>query len=172
MNYSIENIVFPPSAWPPGLSEQIRAAGHDYENHNGSVYATDGPAVQAIIDAHDAMPFAIAEKIAALADYRWSKETAGIVVDGITVETTDRSKTLITGAMLMASQNPSATFKFKTTAGDHVEINAAAMINIYVVMGLHVQACFAKEEAIATQIRALATWQEVEAFDINAAWSA
>ena len=172
MNYDPANIVTMPDGNMPGLPEAIRAAGHDIENHNSALYATDGPAVQAIIDAHNARPAALAQKIAELADHRWKKETGGLVVDNIAVETTDRSKTLVTGAMLMASQNPNATFKFKTTGGQHVQINSNAMIYMYAAMGAHVQACFAKEETIAAQLNALATWQEIVAFDINAAWSA
>lgn len=165
-----ENIVALPDSNSPGLADAIRAAGHDFENHAGTVYATDGAAVQAIIDAYDAKPVALAAKLNALADFRWQKEIGGIVINGMIIETTDRSKTLVTGALMLAQSNPAATFQFKTTDNQYVEVDAAGMVAIYQAIGAHVQACFAKEQVVAAQIVALATWQEIEAFDIAQAW--
>lgn len=172
MQYVAHNIIALSHGNIPGLVEAIRAAGHDIESNGGAVYATDGPAVQAIIDAYDARPVALATKLAALADFRWQKEIGGIVINGMIIETTDRSKTLVTGALMLAQSNPAATFQFKTTDNQYVEVDAAGMVAIYQAIGAHVQSCFAKEQVVAAQIAALATWQEIEVFDIAQAWVA
>lgn len=171
MKYDQQHIVTVADGNTPGLMQAIRDAGHDVENHNGVLYATDGAIVQAIIDAFDARPSALSVKLAELADFRWKKETGGMTANGVVIETTDRSKTLVTGAVLLAQSNPAATFKFKTTKDQHVDVDAAGMVAIYAALGAHVQECFAKEEAIAAKINALATWQEIVAFDIDAEWN-
>ena len=110
-------------------------------------------------------------KLAELADFRWSKEVGGITIDGMVIETTDRSKTLVTGALMMAQANPAATFQFKTTDNQYVQIDAAQMIGVYQAIGAHVQTCFAREQEVAALINALETAQEVIDFDIAGAWT-
>lgn len=156
----------------PGICEAVNAAGIYIENNNGTYYASDAQAAQAIIDAFDPVPGVIVSKLSALADFRWQKEVGGIVINGMIIETTDRSKTLVTGALMLAQSNPAATFQFKTTDNQYVEVDAAGMVAIYQAIGAHVQSCFAKEQVIANTIKALTKWEDVVGFNIESAWNA
>lgn len=94
-----------------------------------------------------------AELIALAADARWSKETGGIEIQGIPVDTTRDSQAMINGASNLVSAEPSSIIKFKAK-GEFVELDAAAMTAIAVAVGQHVQAVFATEAQVLTDIEA------------------
>ena len=153
-----------------GIHPLLRAQGVFVVGIDGVPMSNNPTLAKQILDAYDPVPDAKAKKLSELADFRWSKEVGGITINGMVIETTDRSKTLVTGALMLAQSNPAATFQFKTTDNQYVEVDAAGMVAIYQAIGAHVQACFAREQEVAALISALNTVDAVASFDIAAEW--
>lgn len=80
----------------------------------------------------------------AVAARRYAAEIAGITINGLQINTDDRSKLLINGAALEATIDPAYTMQWKTSAG-FVELTAAQVIGIARAVRAHVQACFDRE---------------------------
>lgn len=154
------------------LTPLLREAGVEMIGIDGVLHSNNPELALQINAAFDYVADRKEAKLKELADFRWKKETGGITVNGIVIETSDRSKTLVTGALIMAQANPAATFQFKSTDDQYVQVDAAGMIQIYQAIGLHVQDCFAKEQVVAAQIKALGDADAVISFDIEAAWPA
>lgn len=136
----------------------------------GIVYSNNAVLALQINQAFDYVADRKAAKLLDLANFRWLKETGGIVVGGLQIDTTDRSKTLITGALIVAQADPSQTFDFKTVDGAYKQIDAATMVGIYQAVAKWVQTCFANEQVVAAQINALKDVQAVIDFDLSANW--
>lgn len=165
----------PVVGWVPkgdNLTPLLREAGVEMLGIDGVLHSNNPELALQINAAFDFLADRKAAKLKELADFRWQKEIGGIVYNNLRIETTDRSKTLVTGAMLMAAQNPATTFQFKTTDDQYVEVAASDMLGIYAAIGLHVQSCFAKEQTVADQIKALTDVDAVIAFDFETAWPA
>ncbi|WP_286203133.1 DUF4376 domain-containing protein [Rhizobium lusitanum] len=96
---------------------------------------------------------------------RYTIETGGIVINGMSVMTDRASQSLITGAYNYVDANPDITVQFKTTAG-FVELTATQVKAVANAVAAHVQASFAAEGAIDQQIIAdtITTTAEIEAF--------
>jgi hypothetical protein len=96
---------------------------------------------------------------------RYTIETGGIVINGISVMTDRASQSLITGAYNYVDANPDITVQFKTTAG-FVELTATQVNAVANAVAAHVQASFAAEGAIDQQIIAdtITTTAEIDAF--------
>ena len=82
---------------------------------------------------------------------RFEVETGGILFNGATIATDRESQAMISGAYSFVAANPEASISYKT-AGGFVQLNAAQVQAVANAVGQHVQACFAKEAVIATQI--------------------
>lgn len=85
------------------------------------------------------------------AQKRWEKETGGIEVNGQIIDTSRESQAMITGAYAYSQANPSETIQFKAASG-WVTLDAPTMAAIATAVGVHVQACFALEAGVASQI--------------------
>jgi hypothetical protein len=92
-----------------------------------------------------------AAKLAEIAALRWKDETGGVVLNGMSVDTSRESQALITGAALQATIDPEYSCRWKTAAG-FVELNAATILAVAVAVREHVQACFDKEAALAAEV--------------------
>ncbi|MFO0407817.1 MAG: DUF4376 domain-containing protein, partial [Labrys sp. (in: a-proteobacteria)] len=88
------------------------------------------------------------------AEARYLAETSGIALNGATILTDRESQALINGAVSLCQINPAATVKFKTVSGAFVTLDATQVIGIGVAVGTHVQACFAREADVASEIAA------------------
>ena len=110
-----------------------------------------------------------AAKIAALAAYRYGRETGGVIVSGISVATDDRSKMLISGAYAAAKNNVREVFQFKGGAG-FATLSKAQIAAVAEAVFTHVQDCYANEATHAAAIEALATAAEVGAYDFTTGW--
>ncbi|MFJ2480524.1 DUF4376 domain-containing protein [Pseudomonas sp. NPDC087598] len=75
---------------------------------------------------------------------RFAQEASGITVDGVSVETTRDSQTLIASTGLSAILDPEYRCNFKTLGG-FVQINATQILAIAKAVRAHVQACFDRE---------------------------
>ena len=71
------------------------------------------------------------------ADARWEKEAAGITFNGMPVMTDDRSKMMIMGARVKATDDPDFTTQWKTESG-FVTLDAAALIAVSDAVLAHV----------------------------------
>jgi hypothetical protein len=103
-------------------------------------------------------------KLAALAAYRYAKETGGITVSGSIIKTDRESQSLIAGAKIYSDLNPDVLIDWKAESG-WVQINRAAILAISQAVAAHVQACFSREKVHSEAISALATKEEIESYD-------
>lgn len=97
-----------------------------------------------LITAESKAAAARAEALVLIAATRYKKETAGIVVQGISIDTGRDSQALITGAALAAMLDTAYTCRWKTPSG-FVELNASQLIAVATAIRSHVQACFDRE---------------------------
>jgi hypothetical protein len=104
---------------------------------------------------------------AQLADIRFQKETAGIVLDGGMVVRTDReSQALVTGAWSASQLNPDIVLDWKGANG-WVTLNATQIAQIAAVVTSHVQACFTWEKELA---EALDDATDPSTVDLTVGW--
>lgn len=88
-----------------------------------------------------------------IAARRWQAETSGMNINGLVVDTDDRSKLLINGAALEATFDPAYTMQWKTSAG-FVELTGAQVIGIARAVRAHVQTCFDREAELLAALEA------------------
>lgn len=110
-----------------------------------------------------------AARLAALATYRYGRETGGVVVSGMSVSTDDRSKMLISGAYAAAKNNVREVFQFKGGAG-FATLSKEQIAAVAEAVFTHVQDCYANEAAHAAAIEALATAAAVGTYDFTTGW--
>lgn len=91
-----------------------------------------------------------AQRIAAR---RYLAETSGTTVNGMPIDTDDRSKLLINGAVVEAMIDPSYTLAWKTSAGS-MPLTGSQVISIGRAVRAHVQACFDREAALLDAVTA------------------
>lgn len=96
---------------------------------------------------------------------RWEKEVGGIEINGFTVATDDRSKTMISGARVAAMANPNFTTAWKGSGGEFVPLDANAVIAISDAVLAHVSNCFATEAQVLADIEAgaITTFEQIDA---------
>lgn len=99
------------------------------------------------------------------AQKRWEKEVGGIEVNGLTVATDDRSKTMISGARVAAMANPDFTTAWKGSSGEFVPLDASAVVAISDAVLAHVSNCFAIEAQVLADIEAgaITTVEQIDA---------
>lgn len=102
------------------------------------------------------------DKLAEIAESRFKAETAGTVINGITVRTDRESQAMMTGAAFQAANDPNYTVNWKSVNG-FVTLNSQAVIGVALAVRTHVQGCFDKENLLVTQINAAQTIEEIEA---------
>lgn len=85
-----------------------------------------------------------AATISAIAARRWQAETAGIVINGIPIDSGRDSQALITGAALNAVIDPAYICNWKTPGG-FIELDAQTLLGVAMTLRSHVQACFDRE---------------------------
>ncbi len=110
-------------------------------------------------------PITTADLLTYAAARRFVIETGGIILNSMPVMTDRESQSLITGAHSYVQANPEITVRFKTAAG-FIELTATQMTAIANAVGAHVQACFAAEGEVCSQIDTgtIKTMAEIDAF--------
>lgn len=88
-----------------------------------------------------------------IAERRWQAEVAGITLNGVHIDTNDRSKLLINGAALEAAIDPAYTMQWKTPSG-FIELTGEQVIGIARAVRAHVQACFDREAELLAALDA------------------
>jgi hypothetical protein len=91
------------------------------------------------------------DAVAKIAAIRYRHETAGIVVNGVHIDTSRESQALITAATLSAVIDPTYACTWKAICGP-VELSAEQLIHLATAVRTHVQASFDRE---CTLLRAL-----------------
>lgn len=79
-----------------------------------------------------------------IAARRYQAEIAGVDIEGMHVDTDDRSKLLINGAVMESRLDTDYVMQWKTPAG-FVELGAAQVLAVARAVRAHVQACFDHE---------------------------
>lgn len=88
-----------------------------------------------------------------IAARRYEAEVGGITINGLAVDTDDRSKLLINGAALEATIDPEYVMQWKTADG-FVQLTGAQVIGIARAVRAHVQACFDREAELLAALDA------------------
>ena len=96
----------------------------------------------------------------AIADRRYEAEIAGAILNGLQINTDDRSKLLINGAALEATINPAYAMQWKTDTG-FVDLSAEQVIGVARAVRAHVQACFDREAELLAGLESGALTEEV-----------
>lgn len=116
--------------------------------------------------------------LAALADERWRRETAGVVFGGAVLQTDRESRANLMGAALRAqmaaADGEAYSLRWKTAAG-FVDLDGPAVIAAAKAAEAHVRACFAREADLSAAIDVAALDPDnpaaaVLAIDITAGW--
>lgn len=84
---------------------------------------------------------------------RYQAEVGGITLNGLQINTDDRSKLLINGAALEATIDPAYTMQWKTPTG-FVDLTGEQVIGIARAVRAHVQACFDREAELLAELEA------------------
>jgi hypothetical protein len=122
-------------------------------------------------------PEAIAEKIATaktertaeLASIRYQHETAGITLNGATIETNRESQALVNGAYSYSLLNPAVLIDWKATTG-WIQIDATMIAGIATAVACHVQDCFSNERTLSEAIAAAESVDAVQQIDLTIGW--
>lgn len=111
-----------------------------------------------------------AAMIAALAAYRFGRETGGVTVNGINILTDRESQATLTGAYVAVQLKPTRLIKWKGSDGVWTQIDKATVEFLAGAVADHVEACFDVESDKAAEIQALTTVEAVQAYDVTVGW--
>lgn len=128
----------------------------------------DGEIVQKPDDWLTIVPEPQPDLYAYAAQKRWEIETGGINLNGMSVFTDDRSKSLILGARLAAESDPDFSTEWRGADGSFVTIDAPTIIAVSNAILEHVRKCFATEAWVIAEINsgAITAVEEIDnAFD-------
>lgn len=112
---------------------------------------------------------AIEAKVQELAAYRYDRETSGIVINGMNVDTSRASQSLITGAKQLADVDQGTPVDFKGANG-WVVLDSTTISAIAVSVGRYVRGCFSAEKTHYDNIMGLTSPEEVMAYNIGTGW--
>ena len=87
----------------------------------------------------------------AIAARRYQAEVGGITLNGLQIDTDDRSKLLINGAALEVTIDPAYAMQWKTPTG-FVDLTGEQVIGIARAVRAHVQACFDREAELLAAV--------------------
>jgi hypothetical protein len=131
--------VAPPLQWETDLNDEVEM-GWTHDGTNFVAPAADPTPLKDKLKSH-------------ITAYRYSRETGGMLFNGMPVSTDDRSKILVEGAYAKAldEANPTAPKTFKSGTG-FTTIDNQTIIDIALAMADHVQKCFDAEKAVYEDI--------------------
>jgi hypothetical protein len=109
-------------------------------------------------------------KLLALADYRWQREVAGVMIGGAPIATDRESQAKLTSAYVLAVANPTFSLRWKVALGQFVTLDAATIVIIGDAVGAYVRACFDREDVLTTEILTAVDAEALAEIDIEADW--
>ena len=104
-----------------------------------------------------------AAKLAEIANWRFQRETSGIVFNGVRIKTDRESQATITGALTALSQGLVSSVEWKADNGQWIQLGLTEMTAIARAVATHVQQCFSLEKSYVDQVNAATTIEEVQA---------
>lgn len=110
-----------------------------------------------------------ADLVAAATAERWSRETGGIVLNGVRVGTGLDDQNRLSGVLSAIQLGGLESVDFKAQSG-WVQLAASELQGIALAISAHVQACFTAERAHHEAIEQLQTQADVDAYDVMAGW--
>lgn len=106
-------------------------------------------------------------KLIALATHRYNVENGGMIWNATDVDTTDRTKMLVTGAFAQADGNPQYTKSWKVAPGQYVALSNLQLKDLANAMDAHVTAAFKAEEAHSILLMAMQNAADVVDHDFR-----
>jgi hypothetical protein len=88
-----------------------------------------------------------------IATKRWEVETGGLYLNGMFVNTEDRSKTLLNGSAIKAMRNPAYVLRWKTPTG-FIDLPSEQVLYIADAVADFVQDCFDREDELLAALEA------------------
>lgn len=136
-----------------GLS--FRYVEPDWQLAEGEVLFDHEPTISELEAAFgfDANEMERGRQAALIAAERFRREGVGVVVDGLLIDTTRDSQSLISNVAVSALIDAAYRCNFKTGAG-FVEVNAVQILAISSAVRAHVQACFDREKDLLGFVQA------------------
>ncbi|MDE4304029.1 DUF4376 domain-containing protein [Phaeobacter gallaeciensis] len=143
----------------PGADQVVSWGGSDWvvRTKTAEELAAEAEAARSVLNAN-------------LAAYRWDVETGGVDLGGSQIETTREAQAQISSTYSALKDGLVTSVEWKAATGWLV-LDLSAFTPIAQAVATHVQACFAAERAVSTQIDAL-TDAELPGFDVVAAFDA
>lgn len=120
--------------------------------------------VNAITLPFDTLEGAKIRKLAELADWRYQREIAGVMVGGTRIKTDRESQAIVTSAFISMSQGLVSSIDWKAEGGVWVSLGLSQITGIAQAVVSHVQTCFSAEKLLSIEILALDTIEAVQAF--------
>lgn len=137
-------------------------------------HAGQGAAAAEFLAAYDPLPDARAAALRRLAEHRWMIEEAGIIANGIVMDTARDARGNLTGAVVAATLALQSGAQFEVTwkdkAGSTRRVGASEMIEVGLAVQQYVAGCFVREAELAAEIEAQTDWRALEKFDPAARW--
>lgn len=109
-----------------------------------------------------------AAKKAEVTALRYTLETGGADINGVPVDTSRESQSLITGAAFAASLDAAYTVRWKGADGTFREFDATTITALASAVRAHVQACFDAEAAHHATLDALDDAASIAGYDYRA----
>lgn len=162
-----------------GIYEFVHAGSvPEYHRAGATTYVVDDVA-GTVTEVVEAVPFTKAEvaeaRVAALAAYRYERETSGIVVNGAEIRTDRESQGQLGTAYISLKNGLIADTPWKAAGGVWVPVTLTELEPIAQLVAQHVRACFANEKAHADAMDAIVadpagTVEDLIAYDYTTGW--
>lgn len=105
------------------------------------------------------------QKRGEIAQWRYTKETRGVSLDGVLVKTDRESQAAINRAYSAMKDGLITSVDWKAADGGFVVLGLSEITAIAQAVAAHVQGCFTKEKTLVEQVNEAATIAEVQAID-------
>lgn len=112
-----------------------------------------------------------AGKLQQLASYRYERETAGIVIGGMTIKTDRESQSQLNSAYTSLKSGLIASTEWKGEGG-WATLTLAEIEPVAQAVAAHVAACFSVERLHTDAITGLSTVEAVNLYDFTSSWPA
>lgn len=109
------------------------------------------------------LEFAKADKLAQIAQWRYGREIAGVVIDGALISTDRESQAKLSAAYSSLKDGLLSTINWKTQSGSFVVLDAQSIGAVAGAVAQHVQSCFDAEMALVAQVNTAASIEAVNA---------
>lgn len=111
-----------------------------------------------------------AQRFSELSMYRYSKEIAGVVLNGVMIKTDLESKVNLNGAVSRAMLRPDSSVNWKISDTVWITLPAVQIIETGLAVSDYFEDCFNCNKTHALAINALTTIEEVQNYDFTIGW--